>query len=186
MGKKNPNTALTGKYNPYYWLCLQLVWGRCWRKEGELFPVGCCHAVRDNSCQPHPSDPTTCPGKAAPALCSFPLILSLLYQIPQDFLPLWNIWGSVATTAMKLIPASSAQALDVTLVPSCQHCPCSLSMHSMVYAHWYSQGVTDTSATFQQHLTSVSFTLRPPPQKLTSNSFSITSWLLISLPPTLV
>lgn len=178
MGKKKSKHCSTAKYYPHYWLFLPAACvGRGWRKEGELFPA------RAISCQPHPSDPTACPGKAAPARCSFPLILSLLHQIPQDFLPLWNIWGNVA---MRLIPAGSAQALDVTLVPSCQHCLCSLSLHSMVYGHWNSQGVTDTPATFQPHLTSVFFILLLPPQKLTSNSLSITSWLLISLPLTLV
>lgn len=179
--KKKSKHCLTGKCNPYYWLFLPAAClGKVLEEGRRMFPVKCSHTI---SCQPHPSDPTACPGKAAPALCSFPLILSLLYQIPQDFLPLWNTWGNVATTAMRLIPASSAQALDVTLVPSCQHClvftvRAKHGLCSLIFSgYWH---ISHT----QPHLTSVSFTLQPPPQKLTFNSLSITFWLLISLPHT--
>lgn len=190
-----------GKYNPYFWLflsatCLGMmvkeqrvpfssqVLGKQW---GTIY------------CKPCLSDHTSCPGKAAPALRYFPLIRSLLFQVLQDFLHLWNIWSNLGYYNYEAhtcyfctgtLCQISPQMWPLQVFIIYEHHDICILIFSGCYCHYHYICQLPTSL-----VASVSFTLLPHSPKLlllqtASNSLSITFLLLmnhpISLPLTLI
>lgn len=127
--------------------------------------------------KPHLSDHTCCPGKAAPALKSFPLILSLLFQVLQDFLHLAHTCYFWTGTLHQISP--QIKTLQVATIY--EHHDIHIPIFSGCYWRYHYISHHPTS------LVSVSFTLLPLSPKLlflltTSNCLSIT-FLLPMNPP---